>query len=102
MNADLLTPADFGVARNGIHLHEVPDGDQWFAFGHHETADLAAAINLGLRAAGMSLTVTADLVAARIERIYMRCTGRTNGRFLADRCEQNDTGAVPVTVVTIR
>ncbi|WP_157124639.1 hypothetical protein [Nocardia pseudovaccinii] len=97
-----LTADDFGIARNGIHLYEVDDGDQWYAYGHQEPGPIAEAINQNNRAQGYSTdNITAGDVAEVLEHVYLRHVDLDAGVWTFERCQQSDRGAVAVTVVTL-
>lgn len=100
----VLTPDDFGVPRNGIHLLAVDDGQQWFAHGHHPPAPLAEAINQAHRAHGLNLpALTADEIAAAARHMYLHNSDPTPGNaWSGQRCIPiARRGAIPITVVSL-
>ncbi|WP_225730952.1 MULTISPECIES: hypothetical protein [unclassified Nocardia] len=101
MPTDELTPEDFGVARAGIHLFEVEDGDQWYLYGHHEPGPAAEAINRNNRAQGYSTLLSAADIAEVLEHTYVQRRISDDEPVSFDRCEPGDPGAAAVTVVTL-
>lgn len=98
---DELTADDFGIISNGIHLYEV-DGEQWYAYGHHEPGPIAEAINQHNRAHGYGTdNLTAGDVAEVLEHAYLRRVGLAGGAWTFAVCEEGEIGAVAVTVVSL-
>ncbi|MEU6562540.1 hypothetical protein [Nocardia nova] len=102
MLTDELTADDFGIERNGIHLYEVDDGEQWYAYGHHDAPSIAEAINQSNRALGYGTNaLDAEDTAEALEHVYLQRVDHGSDIWTVERCDQDDPGAAPVTVVTL-
>lgn len=94
-----ITPEDFGEAHHGVHLFDDEYGNV-FAYGHHDARRMAAAISAYYRENDCYRgNTTLKHVSDGLVNLWMRVTGIDAGGFQFELCEQDGSGAFPVTAV---